>query len=55
MSEKRIDKGKWYHKLHQIQKRLTRSLTNWGHHTTEEDKILKKRERELMEKAKGKR
>lgn len=28
---KRIDKGKLYHKLHQLQKRIKRSLDNEGH------------------------
>lgn len=31
MSKKILDKGKMYHKLHQLQKRLTRSELNEGH------------------------
>mgnify|MGYP001054238407 FL=1 len=26
-----VDKGKWFHKLHQLQKRLYRSKKNPGH------------------------
>lgn len=55
MSEKRVDRGKWYHKLHQLQKRLFRSKNNEGHHNAEEDRILKSREHKLSERAKGKR
>ena len=54
MSNKLLDKGKLFHKLHQLQKRLFRSKTNEGHHSVLEDKIIEARERNLIEKIKGK-
>ena len=54
MSEKKLDKGKLFHKLHQLQKKLFRSKTNEGHHTVIEDKIIESREKHLIEKIKGK-
>lgn len=54
MSEKRANKGKWFEKLHKLQKRLFRSKNNPGHHTVLEDKILESREHKLIEKIKGK-
>ena len=53
MSSKRKDRGKLYHKLHQIQKRLFRSKENPGHHTDSEDVLLKSREKRLLEKIKS--
>jgi hypothetical protein len=52
MSSKRDDRGKLYHKLHQIQKRLFRSKINPEHHSYDEDKLLKVRERRLLERIK---
>lgn len=54
MSEKKLDKGKLFHKLHQLQKRLFRSKTNDGHHSVIEDKIIEAKEKHLIEKIKGK-
>ena len=54
MSEKRANKGKWFEKLHKLQKHLFRSKNNPGHHTVLEDKILESREYKLIEKIKGK-
>ena len=54
MSEKKLDKGKLFHKLHQLQKRLFRSKTNEGHHTKLQDKIIESKEKHLIEKIKGK-
>ena len=54
MSEKRLDRGKLFKKLHQIQKRLFRSKQNPGHHTDSEDMLLEIREKQLLEKIKGK-
>jgi hypothetical protein len=54
MSEKRLDRGKLFKKLHQIQKRLFRSKQNPGHHTELEDMFLEIREKQLLEKIKGK-
>jgi hypothetical protein len=31
MSKGKIDKSKWFHKLHQLQKRLNRAELNEGH------------------------
>lgn len=41
MSEKKEDKGKLWHKFHQIQKRLKRSRDNEGHSTEKEWKRVK--------------
>jgi hypothetical protein len=51
MSEKKENKGKLFHKLHQLQKRVTRWLTN-GH----DDKVKegKQREKKLLDKIKSK-
>ena len=54
MSEKKANKGKFFEKLHKLQKRLFRSNQNPGHHTHQEDEILKARENKLLEKIKGK-
>jgi hypothetical protein len=54
MSEKKNDKGKLFHKLHQLQKRLFRSKTNEGHHNNEQDKLIEVKEKHLIEKIKGK-
>lgn len=51
MSAKKLDKGKLFHKLHQLQKRVTRWLGN-GHE--EKIKIAEVREKELLQKIKGK-
>lgn len=53
MSEKKDDKSKLFHKLHQLQKRLHRMDDNPGHSSYKKKvryKILKK----LQEKIKGK-
>ncbi len=52
MSSKKNDKGKWFHKLHQLQKRMTRMTKNEGH---SEDKmaIRKSRIRTLLTQIKG--
>jgi len=52
MSSKKNDKGKWFHKLHQLQKRMTRMTMNEGH---SEDKmaIRKSRIRTLITQIKG--
>lgn len=54
MSEKKLDKGKFFKKLHQLQKRLFRSKTNDGHHNFFQDKMIGIREKNLIEKIKGK-
>ena len=51
MSEKKLDKGKWYHKLHQLQKRVTRWLKNGEVDKVEE---AKKRELKIIDKLKHK-
>ena len=51
MSEKKEDKGKLFHKLHQLQKRVTRWITN-GH--SDKVKEGKHREKKLLEKIKSK-
>lgn len=51
MSEKKEDKGKLFHKLHQLQKRVTRWITN-GH--TDKVKEGQHREKKLLEKIKSK-
>jgi TRAP-type C4-dicarboxylate transport system substrate-binding protein len=53
MSEKKADKGKFFKKLHQLQKRLFRSLMNEGH-SEEKIKIREAQEKKLIEKIKGK-
>ena len=52
MSSKKNDKGKWFHKFHQLQKRMTRMTMNEGH---SEDKmaIRKSRIRTLLTQIKG--
>lgn len=54
MSEKKSDKGKIAKKLHHLQKSISRSEGHPGHHTSLEDKIIKSKERKLVEKLKGK-
>lgn len=34
----KIDRSRWYHKLHQLQKRLTRAEENEGHSKEKEGK-----------------
>lgn len=52
MSTKKNDKGKWFHKLHQLQKRMTRMNLNDGH-AQEKLAIRLSRIRTLLIKAKG--
>jgi len=52
MSNKKLDKGKLFHKLHQLQKRLTRMNVNEGH-SQEKYAIRKSRIRTLLEATKG--
>jgi hypothetical protein len=49
----KIDKSKLYHKLHQLQKRLSRSTENEGH---SEEKLPKRKGqlKRLLEKIRGK-
>lgn len=51
MSENKIDKGRFFHKLHQLQKRVTRYL-NLG--KGDEAKALERREKKILEKIRGK-
>ena len=51
MSKKKEDKGKLFHKLHQLQKRVTRWITNGYFDKVKEGQH---REKELLEKIKGK-
>lgn len=51
MSKKKEDKGKLFHKLHQLQKRVTRWITNGYFDKAKEGQH---REKELLEKIKGK-
>lgn len=48
MSEKKLDKGKLYHKLHYLQKMVTR-LMKMG----KKDKSIEVQEKHLIEKIKG--
>ena len=52
MSESKLDKGKLFKKLHQLQKRITRALT--FSHSEEKIKLREAREKKLIEKIKGK-
>jgi hypothetical protein len=52
MSNKKLDKGKLFHKLHQLQKRLTRMNVNEGH-SQEKYAIRKSRIRTLLEATRG--
>ncbi len=52
MSNKKQDKGKLFHKLHQLQKRLTRMNVNEGH-SQEKFAIRKSRIRTLLEATRG--
>lgn len=52
MSTKKNDKGKWFHKLHQLQKRMTRMNLNDGH-AQEKLAIRLSRIRTLLINAKG--
>jgi hypothetical protein len=54
MSNKKLDKGKLYHKLHQLQKKLYYWITRSEQHDESDEKIVKSRERTLLEKIKGK-
>lgn len=51
MSENKQDKGKLYHKLHQLQKRVTRWLNNGSADKVKEGE---RRERQILEKIKSK-
>lgn len=53
MSKKVLDKGKIFHKIHQLQKRLTRSDSNDGH-SVDKIKIRKSIIKKLQEKIYGK-
>lgn len=48
----KINKTKWYHKLHQLQKRLTRSEENHGH-SVEKTGKRKAQLRRLLDKISG--
>jgi hypothetical protein len=52
MSNGKIDKSKWYHKLHQLQKRLDRADTNTGHSEHKRDK-RKGQLKRLIERVRG--
>jgi hypothetical protein len=52
MSNKKLDKGKLFHKLHQLQKRVTRMNVNEGH-SQEKYAIRKSRIRTLLEATRG--
>ena len=49
MSEKKLDKGKLYHKLHHLQKMVSRLLK-----IGKKDKFIEVQEKHLQEKIKGK-
>ncbi|MEN9312222.1 MAG: hypothetical protein RIT42_328, partial [Bacteroidota bacterium] len=51
-SNKKNDKGKWFHKLHQLQKRMTRMTSHEGH-AEEKMAIRKSRIRTLLTQIKG--
>ncbi len=53
MSNKKLDKGKLYHKLHQLQKRVTRMNNNDGH-SDEKFTMRMSRIRTLIEGVRGK-
>jgi len=50
MSQKKVDKGKLFHKLHQLQKLVTRFLKNGEKNSVKEAEM---KERHLLEKIKG--
>jgi hypothetical protein len=52
MSNGKIDKSKWYHKLHQLQKRLDRADENTGHSEHKRDK-RKGQLKRLIERVRG--
>lgn len=52
MSDKKLDKGKLFKKLHQLQKRITRALT--FSHSEEKIKLREFREKKIIEKINGK-
>lgn len=52
MSKGKIDKSKWFHKLHQLQKRLNRAELNEGH-SEEKNEIRKGQLKRLLERVKG--
>ncbi len=53
MRNKKSDKGKLYHKLHQLQKRVTRMNLNEGH-SAEKFSVRMSRIRTLIEGIRGK-
>jgi hypothetical protein len=53
MSEKKLDKGKLFQKLHKLQKQLFRTEQNEGH-SEDKVKLREVREYKLLEKIKGK-
>lgn len=53
MSAKKVDKGKLYHKLHQLQKKLFRTSENEGH-SEEKIVIRKSMIKKIQEKIYGK-
>ncbi len=52
MSHKKSDKGKLFHKLHQLQKRMTRMTVNDGH-SEEKFKLRQSRINDLIQAIKG--
>ena len=53
MSEKKLDKGKLFQKLHKLQKQLFRTEQNKGH-SEDKAQLRKVRQHKLLEKIKGK-
>ena len=53
MSEKKLDKGKLFKKLHKLQKQLFRTEQNEGH-SEDKAQLRKVRQYKLLEKIKGK-
>ena len=53
MSEKKTDKGKWFHKLHQLQKRLTR-MNDENNHSEEKKEFRKGFLKKIQDKIKSK-
>lgn len=54
MSNGKIDNSKWFHKLHQLQKRLDRADINEGHSGHKKDK-RKGQLKRLIERVRGNR
>ena len=52
MSKGKVDKSKWFHKLHQLQKRLDRAELYEGHSNEKSDK-RKGQLKRLLEKTMG--